>query len=62
VRPSAFLHTLLHEFCHHHDVEALKLLRSFHTAGFHARLRHLRSQVELPPRRPTLWQRLLPWL
>jgi hypothetical protein len=46
VRPSAFLHTLLHEFCHHHDAEALGLLRSFHTAGFHARLRHLRAQVE----------------
>jgi len=45
VRPSAFLNTLLHEFCHHHDVEALGLLRSFHTAGFYARLRHLREQV-----------------
>jgi hypothetical protein len=51
VRASAFLHTLLHEFCHHHDAEALGLLRSFHTAGFYARLRHLRSQVE-PPRPP----------
>jgi hypothetical protein len=70
VRPAAFLHTLLHEFCHHHDVEALKLLRSFHTAGFHARLRHLRSQLEprpadeaeAPPSRwRTLFQRLLPF-
>lgn len=56
VRPSAFLHTLLHEFCHHHDAESLGLLRSFHTAGFYARLRDLRSQVEPPvgaePRRP----------
>ena len=45
VRPSAFLHTLLHEFCHHHDAESLGLLRSFHTAGFYSRLRHLREQV-----------------
>jgi hypothetical protein len=45
VRPSAFLNTLLHEFCHHHDAEALGLLRSFHTAGFYARLRRLREQV-----------------
>lgn len=56
VRPTAFLHTLLHEFCHHHDAEALGLLRSFHTAGFYARLRDLRSQVEPPlapaPRNP----------
>jgi hypothetical protein len=46
VRPSAFLHTLLHEFCHHHDAEALGLMRSFHTAGFYARLRHLRGQID----------------
>jgi hypothetical protein len=56
VRAGAFLHTLLHEFCHHHDAEALGLLRSFHTAGFYARLRDLRSQVEpaegAEPRRP----------
>jgi hypothetical protein len=45
VKPEAFLHTLLHEFCHHHDAEALGLLRSFHTAGFYARLRHLRVQA-----------------
>jgi hypothetical protein len=45
VRASAFLNTLLHEFCHHHDAEALGLLRSFHTAGFYARLRHLREQI-----------------
>jgi hypothetical protein len=67
VRPAAFLHTLLHEFCHHHDVEALKLLRSFHTAGFHARLRHLRAQLEpaaVPSKRPrrAWWQRLLPFV
>jgi len=46
VRPTAFLNTLLHEFCHHHDAEALGLLRSFHTGGFYARLRHLRDQIE----------------
>ena len=45
VRPSAFLNTLLHEFCHHDDAEELGLLRSFHTAGFYARLRHLREQL-----------------
>jgi hypothetical protein len=48
VRAGAFLHTLLHEFCHHHDWEAIGLQRSFHTAGFYARLRDLRSQVEPP--------------
>jgi hypothetical protein len=48
VRASAFLHTLLHEFCHHHDAESLGLYRSFHTAGFYSRLRDLRSQVEPP--------------
>ena len=48
VRPSAFLHTLLHEFCHHHDAEALDLHSSFHTSGFYARLRHLREQIGDP--------------
>ncbi len=52
VRPSAFLNTLLHEFCHHHDAEALGLERSFHTAGFYARLRHLRQQVGAGGPRP----------
>jgi hypothetical protein len=60
VRPSAFLHTLLHEFCHHHDAEALGLLRSFHTAGFYARLKHLRAQVEPAIGRPTQPARLRP--
>lgn len=45
VRGDAFLHTLLHEFCHHHDTEGLKLVQSFHTAGFFARVRHLREQI-----------------
>ncbi len=49
VRSSAFLNTLLHEFCHHHDAEALGLLRSFHTGGFYARLRHLKEQIDLTP-------------
>jgi hypothetical protein len=48
VKPEAFLHTLLHEFCHHHDAESLGLLRSFHTKGFYARLRHLRDQTGDP--------------
>jgi hypothetical protein len=47
VRPTAFLNTLLHEFCHHHDAEALGLQRSFHTAGFYARLRHLKQRLGL---------------
>ena len=51
VRGSAFLHTLLHEFCHHHDTEALGLHSSFHTAGFFARVRHLRQQIEHHRRR-----------
>jgi hypothetical protein len=46
VKPEAFLHTLLHEFCHHHDAEALGLLRSFHTKGFYSRLKHLRAQTD----------------
>jgi hypothetical protein len=46
VRGDAFLHTLLHEFCHHHDEEGLGLLQSFHTAGFFSRVRHLRQQLE----------------
>ncbi|MCZ6696095.1 MAG: hypothetical protein O7A63_06080 [Acidobacteria bacterium] len=45
VRGTAFLNTLLHEFCHHFDAEALRLERSFHTAGFYARIRHLRDQI-----------------
>ncbi len=45
VRGDAFLHTLLHEFCHHHDTEALHIHESFHTAGFFARIRHLRGQI-----------------
>jgi hypothetical protein len=47
VRPSAFLNTLLHEFCHHHDAEVLDLLHSFHTGGFYSRLRHLKGQLGL---------------
>jgi hypothetical protein len=56
VRPSAFLNTLLHEFCHHYDAEVLGLVRSFHTSGFYARLRHVRDQigVDAAPARPRL--------
>ncbi len=64
VRGTAFLHTLLHEFCHHHDAEALGLERSFHTAGFYARIRHLRDQIatgsaaaEEAPRIRRRWRR-----
>ena len=46
VRPTAFLNTLLHEFCHHYDAERLGILHSFHTSGFYARLRHVRDQIE----------------
>src|SRR5438552_4937026 len=46
VRPSAFLNTLLHEFCHHYDAERLGILHSFNTSGFYARIRHLRDQIE----------------
>ena len=46
VRSTAFLNTLLHEFCHHHDAERLGILHSFHTSGFYARLRHVRDQIE----------------
>src|SRR2546425_3140548 len=46
VRPSAFLNTLLHEFCHHCDAERLGILHSFHTSGFYARIRHLPDQIE----------------
>lgn len=46
VRPTAFLNTLLHEFCHHDDAERLGILHSFHTGGFYARLRHVRDQIE----------------
>ncbi len=49
VRSSAFLNTLLHEFCHHHDAEALGLENSFHTSGFYARIRHLREQIGAEP-------------
>ncbi len=46
VRPTAFLNTLLHEFCHHYDSERLGILHSFHTGGFYARLRDVRDQIE----------------
>jgi hypothetical protein len=54
VRADAFLHTMLHEFCHHHDDEGLRLLQSFHTAGFFARVRHLREQLQAGVRAATL--------
>ena len=57
VRPTAFLHTLLHEFCHHHDVEALDIQTSLHTSGFFARVRHLREQLEAGSRRAAVDRR-----
>ena len=57
VRGDAFLHTLLHEFCHHHDAEGLGLRQSLHTAGFFARVRHLREQIQEGLRAATLQAR-----
>ena len=36
-----FLHTLLHEWCHHYDLAKLQLEKSYHTKGFYTRLRKL---------------------
>ena len=36
--PKTFLDTLIHEFMHHYDYEALKFPSSLHTAGFYYRL------------------------
>lgn len=43
-----FLRTLLHELCHHLDVEVLGLSRSFHTEGFFKRESSLFRQL-VPP-------------
>jgi hypothetical protein len=40
-----FLRTLLHELCHHLDVEVLGLARSFHTEGFFKRESSLFHQL-----------------
>ncbi len=55
-----FLRTLLHELCHHLDLEVLGLARSFHTEGFFRRESSLFRQL-VPPRRgraaPDPWTR-----
>jgi hypothetical protein len=45
VSPKVFLHTLLHEWCHHHDIASLKLGRSLHTRGFYTRLHLLCDEL-----------------
>jgi hypothetical protein len=73
IAPKVFLNTLLHEWTHHYDFHGLRLPRSYHTAGFFARLRALADALEvgfvLPPdpdpagpahERPELMLRQLP--
>ncbi|HYV68106.1 MAG TPA: hypothetical protein VE964_17825 [Myxococcales bacterium] len=55
------LHTLLHEFCHHLDREALGFLETPHTRGFHSRvddLYHLALATPPESRRPLVWIRM----
>ena len=55
------LHTLLHEFCHHLDREALGFSDTPHTRGFHARVDDLYHRaLATPPesRRPLVWIRM----
>lgn len=55
------LHTLLHEFCHHLDREALGFPETPHTRGFHARvddLYHLALATPPQGRRPLVWIRM----
>jgi len=55
------LHTLLHEFCHHLDREALGFFETPHTRGFHARvdeLYHLALATPAESRRPLVWIRM----
>jgi hypothetical protein len=54
------LNTLLHEFCHHLDVNALDLPDTPHTRGFYARvdeLYHLALGTPVEKRRPLVWIR-----
>lgn len=44
--PKTFLDTLLHEWMHHYDTEALNI-RSYHTKGFYARLTSLKVNLSL---------------
>ena len=55
------LHTLLHEFCHHLDREALGFPDTPHTRGFHARVDdfyHLALATPPEARRPLAWIRM----
>jgi hypothetical protein len=55
------LHTLLHEFCHHLDREALDFPETPHTRGFHARvddLYHLALATPPAARPPLVWIRM----
>jgi hypothetical protein len=55
------LHTLLHEFCHHLDREALGFPETPHTRGFHSRvddLYHLALATPPETRRPLVWIRM----
>jgi hypothetical protein len=47
-----FLRTLLHELCHHLDLEVLGLSRSFHTEGFFKRESSLFHQLVPPVTEP----------
>lgn len=52
------LNTLLHEFCHHLDIESLGFVNTPHTRGFYARLDELyHLALHTPPgrRRPLVW-------
>jgi hypothetical protein len=52
------LNTLLHEFCHHLDVKALRLPDTPHTRGFFARvddLYHLALATPPDKRKPLVW-------
>jgi hypothetical protein len=45
--PKTFVDTLLHEWMHHYDHEALKL-DSIHTTGFYQRVRNLKIKLGVP--------------
>jgi hypothetical protein len=54
------LNTLLHEFCHHLDIRALRLPDTPHTRGFFARiddLYHLALATPTGQRKPLVWIR-----
>lgn len=51
VGPRIFLRTLVHELCHHLDVQLFGLVASPHTEGFRRRVASLLCQVAGPVRR-----------